>query len=1089
MSFFLIPQQNWAIKALRLSEQVVQQIPKSMKLSVLALFCSAGIAWSAESYAQEAKVSLNAQNETVQTVLNEIEEQSDFSFFFNVRHIDLDRRVSLSVEESDVFNVLDKIFAGTDVTYKVLDRKIILTKAEGKASQQNGHTVTGKVVDKNGEPIIGANIVVKGTNNGTITDVDGNFTLQVPSNAQLIFSFIGYITQDIVVGNQSTLNVTLNEDAEALDELVVIGYGTVKKSDLTGSVSSVGARQFKDQPVRNIADILQGRTSGVQVTSTTGYVGQSAKVRVRGTTSINKSSDPLYVVDGIISSSGLDGINPQDIQSMEVLKDASSTAVYGSRGANGVILVTTRKGEKGNLRITFDGKATLSNLRKNYDLMNAYEYAQALNDIRGAGTISESDMEAYRTGKKGIDWVDLMTRTAVTQDYSLTFSGGSDKVRYLVSGNVLDQPAITIESKYQRFGFRANLDADVRPWLTVSTKINASSVYRENNDPNGRLILNYSPTMELRNPETGVYNKDPYNIGAYASPYAMIKENQYDYYNYNLNANAQLLFKIAKGLNLSVQGGYDFQASPTYYFNSAKIGEGYQSKMGNSQSLHRYWQNTNNLSYVGSFGDHNLSANAVWEMSGVNDTGMGITGTNLSNEIVGYWNVSNASVRDANNWYSRSTLLSGILRANYDYKKRYFLTATIRADGSSKFQEGHRWGWFPSSALAWDVAQEEFMKDNGLFDQLKIRGSFGITGNEAISAYNTLGMLSTTAYGWGTSTGMTGYWGNSFAVPDLTWEKTYQYDLGADFSFKGINFSLDWFKKHTVDLLFQKPVPHYNGGGTYWVNQGKLNNTGWEFSVNAMPMKGAITWETTFNATYVKNEILDLAGSEQILTTNYSAQGGYMQIMKPGYPVGSFYVYDWQGFNENGANQFRTKDGTLTTSPTSDDLIIKGQGNPKWTIGWNNDLTWRNFSMNIFFTGAFGVDRLNMSRYTLATAVGESRFISLRDAYYRGFDKVSNKADALYPSFKNTENKNFANSTFWLESAAFLKLKNITISYTLPAKLIPWVDATVSFSAQDLICITGYSGMDPEVYSAGDGIDNESYPVPRSFTFGLKLNF
>lgn len=988
MANILIPQPDWAAKALRLPGQVVQQIPRSMKLSMLAFFCSAGIAWSAESYAQEAKVSLYANNETVESVLNSIENQSEFSFFYNVRHVDLNRRVSLSADKSDVFYVLGQLFEGTDVTYKVLDRKIILTKAE--APQQNGRRITGKVLDKNGEPIIGANVVVKGTTNGTTTDMDGNFSLNVPTNAQLSISYIGYESQEIVVGNQSSLKITMGEDAEALDEVVVIGYGTMKKSDLTGSVASVSARQFKDQPVRNVTDILQGRTSGVQVTSTTGLAGQTAKVRVRGTTSINKSSDPLYVIDGIISSSGLDGINPQDIQSMEVLKDASSTAVYGSRGANGVVLVTTRKGESGNLKITFDSKVTLSSLRKNYELMDAYEYAQALNDIRGAGTISDGDMEAYRTGQKGIDWVDLMTRTAVTQDYSLTFSGGNDKVRYLVSGNVLDQPAITIESKYQRYGLRANLEADVRPWLTVSTNINASSVYRENGDPNWRLILNYSPTMELRNPDTGVYNKDPYNIGAYPSPYATIMENQYDYHNYNLNANAQLLFKIAKGLNLSVQGGYDFQTSPNYYFNSAKIGEGSQSRMSNAQTLHRYWQNTNNLSYVASFGDHNLSANAVWEMSGVTDSYMGIFGTNLSNEIVGYWSISNAAVRDAANWYKGSTLLSGILRANYDYKKRYFLTAAIRADGSSKFQEGHRWGWFPSTAVAWDVAQEGFMQDNGLFDQLKIRGSFGITGNEAIDAYNTLGMLSQTAYGWGTSQGMTGYWGNLFATPDLSWEKTYQYDLGADFNFKGINLSVDWFKKHTVDLLFQKPIPHYNGGGTYWVNQGKLNNTGWECTVNAVPVKGAVTWETTFNATNAKNEILDLVGSEQILTTNYSAQGGYMQIMKPGYPVGSFYVYDWQVFDENGANLFRAKDGSLTTSPTSDDLIIKGQGNPKWTIGWNNDLSWKNFSMNIFFTGSFGVDRLNMSRYSLATAVGESRFISLCDAYYRGFDKVSN---------------------------------------------------------------------------------------------------
>ncbi len=951
--------------------------------------------------------------------------------------------------------------------------------------------INGSVKDEAGEIITGATIFVKENSAiGTVADEHGRYTLTVPVGTTLNASFLGYQTLERkVVKGILRYDFILKEESQKLDEVIVIGYGEVKKSDLTGSVSTIGARNFGDQPVKNISDILQGRTSGVEVTTTSGMPGMSAKVRIRGTTSINKSSDPLYVIDGIISSSGLEGLNPQDIQSMEVLKDASSTAVYGSRGANGVILVTTKGGEQGRARVSFDTKVGISEVRKNYNLLNPYEYALALKDIKGDITVSDDDLAAYRRGEKGIDWVDLMTRTAVTQNYNLNVSGGAKRVRYLISGNLLDQEAVTINSKYMRYGIRANIDADVRRWLSVSAKMNGSILHRKNGAPNWFHVLNFSPTMEMRDPVTGIYNNDPYNIGTGNNPYGVMQECYSDSYGYNLNANMRLLFKIVKGLTLSVQGGYDYNHSPSYSFSSSKVAPGATSSMSNSSSLHRYWQNTNNLAYSGTFNGHTISANAVWEMSGVVDTALSISGSGLNNESVGYWDVGNAAVRSESNGYTESSLMSGIVRLNYDYKKRYFVTAAFRADGSSKFQKGNRWGFFPSAAVAWDIAQENFMKDQKVVEHLKIRASYGVTGNEGISAYSTLGMLSATSYGWGTSTGYTGYWGNTFATPDLTWEKTTQYDVGLDFTIYGINFSFDWFKKSTVDLLFQKQVPHYNGGGTFWVNQGALDNTGFELALNTFVVDRAVKWETSVNATYIKNTIVDLAGNDFVLTSNYSDLGGPMQIMKPGYPIGSFYVYDWVGFNDEGANLYRKADGSLTTSPTSSDLIIKGQATPKWTLGWNNTISWRGLSLNIFFNGAFGMDRLNMSRFTTASMSGVSRFITLRDAYFYGWDYVEDKSQAKYPSVKNTKNKSFANSDFWLEDASFFKLKNITLSYMIPRYVTRFAEIHLSVSAQDLFTITKYQGMDPEVYSGGDGLDYGAYPVPRTFTFGVKLVF
>ena len=965
----------------------------------------------------------------------------------------------------------------------------VTTNSDTNTDGDAGKTIKGVINDEQGETIIGASVIIKGEDTGTTSDMDGRFTLEAPEGAILVISYIGYHTQEVKVRKRSLLRVVLKEDNQLLDEVVVVGYGTVKKSDLTGAVSGVSNRQYTNQPVQRVENILQGRTPGVEVTATSGMPGASMKVRVRGTTSINKSSDPLYVIDGIISSSGLDGINPSDIQSMEILKDASSTAIYGSRGSNGVILITTKQGSEGKAQVTFDASIGLSTVRKQYDLLNAYEYATALNDIRGSSTISAEDLEAYKNGTKGINWTDLLTRTGITQDYRLAISGGNEKVKYLISGNVLDQEAITIMSDYKRYGIRANIDSEVKPWLTISAKLNASSLHKHNEGgANWLHVTNFSPTMELKDPETGVYNTDPYNmIGS--SPYGEMIVNNSDSYSYNLNANLTLLFKIMKGLTLSVQGGYDYDNSPSYSFRSKLDSPGAINSASNTNALHNYWQNTNNLTWQKQFGDHSFTAMGVWEISRSWDSQLKGTGSNLNNESVGYWNLGNAAIRDASNSYTEFSLASGIVRANYDYKKRYFITAALRADGSSKFQGDNKWGYFPSAAVAWDIAQESFMSNQHVLDQLKLRASFGVTGNQDIAAYSTLGMLSGASYGWGTSTSSTGYWGYQFATPGITWEKTYQYDLGLDMSIGGFNITVDWFKKQTKDLLFQKQVPKYNGGGTYWVNQGKLNNTGVELSLTTFPVKGAVTWETSLNASYVKNEVADLAGDDFVLTANYSDLGGPMQIMKPGYPMGSFYVYQWKGFDDKGANLYQKADGSLTTNPTSDDLVVKGQASPKWTVGWNNTVTWKNWTLNVFFNAATGYDRLNISRFMAASMTGVSRFVTLRDAYFKGWDHVANKADALYPSLTNTDNKSYANSDFWLEDASFIKLKNISLSYRIPRRVLKFASVQLSVSAQDLFTITRYKGMDPEVYTSYDGLDYGAYPIPRTITFGAKIRF
>ncbi|MDR1737958.1 MAG: TonB-dependent receptor [Candidatus Symbiothrix sp.] len=1073
-----------------------------MKRLLIFLWCFASC--SVSMFAQQVKdnhLTIETAGEPIKTVFKKITKASNYKFFYDESVIGNTPAVNLKLNDVSLETLLAALTEQTGLEFTINENTIMVSrkKQETKPVASDGlvKTYFGTVSDETGDPVIGASIYEKGNNtNGAVSDIDGKFKLNVVLPATLVISYLGYKTQEIAVGNNTNLTVRLQESSEALNEFVVIGYGVVKKSDLTGAVASVSTKQFKDQPVKRIEDILQGRTAGVDVTQMSGMPAGDVKVRIRGITSINKSSEPLYVIDGIVASTGLNALNPNDIQSIEVLKDASATAIYGSRGANGVVLVTTKKGVEGKTQIYADIAFGVSNILKKYDLLNAYEYATALNEYKGANTISAADLEAYRTGAKGIDWQNLMLQTGVSQDYKIGFSGGTANNRYHISGNLLDMTAMTITTKFQRGQLRANFDNDLTHWLTVSTKLNAARTMTHNYSIDLMNFLNYSPTMEMRNSTTGVYNTDPFNA-VDQNPYGKRVANSEDSYQYHLNGNLNLIFKILKGLTLSVQAGANYAHNPNYTFVSSSSGPGVISSMTNTSGMNIFWQNTNNLTYDTTIGDHHLTLTGVWESSSNEYRSLDISGSGLGNEVVGYWNVKNAETRDAGNSYSADAIVSGLGRLSYIYKGRYMLTGTLRGDASSVFQTTkNKWGFFPSGALAWDIAQEGFMADQRLLQQLKARLSFGVVGNQAINRYSTLGMLTSTTYdGYGNSPSHTGYWANQLATPDVSWESTSQYNAGIDAAIVNshLNFTFEWFLKDSKNLLFRKQIPLYNGGGTFWVNQGEIKNQGVEISVNATPLTAndPVAWETIFNVSYVKNTIIDLAGDDFVVGENNTGfGGGPMQIQKVGYPLGAFYLYKWKGFNAQGANLYeRQSDGSLTTNPTADDLVVMGKSDPSWTFGWNNTLTWKNWTINLFFNAALGYNRLNMSRFALASQIGKYRFISLRESYYQGWDKVTDKANAKYASHSNPDNKTYPDCDFWLEDASFVKLKNVSITYNIPKTKAKIADVQLAISGQNLFTATKYSGMDPEVYSAYDGVDLGAYPIPRTFTFGVKLNF
>ena len=654
-------------------------------------------------------------------------------------------------------------------------------------------TIQGVVTDTNGEPIIGVTIIEKGTTNGTTSDIDGKFSLKVSNHALLTFSYLSYVQQEIPVTGQKFLKVTMHEDSETLEEVVVIGYGTAKRNNLTGAVSSVNSDQFKMQPVKKASEILQGRMAGVQASSYTGgQLGQDANIRVRGVSSINFGNDPLWVVDGVIGGSVT---NPADIASIEVLKDASSTAIYGSRGANGVILVTTKHGTTGKARVEVSSEIGISNIPKRFDLMNPFEYAQALQNMTDT-RFSNEDMAAFQNGTKGVDYQNLMLQTGISQDYKLSISGGSKKTKYMVSGLFLDQTGITAQSHLRRFGFRTNLDSKVTPWLNIVTNVEASTESSHNTGADLFVMANYSPAMDLTDAD-GVYQKDPYCSIA-ANPYGALMANDYDGENYNVKGMVDFRFNILEGLTFSAQGSFNLLNASSYSFSSSKHEPSAISSMGNSMNRTVTYQETNNLTYQKSFGDHSLTATGVFEIYSKEYKNVGVSGQDLLSEKTGYWNIkaTQSGLTGTTN-YSKEQMVSAFGRVMYNYKNRYYLTGTIRADGSSKFMN-NKWGYFPSAAAAWNITEEKFMENQNLFQLLKLRTSFGVTGNQAINAYGTLGLMTLANYSYGTGSLYPGYWQSTFSAPDLTWEKTYSYDAGIDISMLNhrLNLTFVWYSKY-----------------------------------------------------------------------------------------------------------------------------------------------------------------------------------------------------------------------------------------------------------------------------------------------------
>lgn len=954
-------------------------------------------------------------------------------------------------------------------------------------------TVSGTVMGSDGETLAGVTVTVPGTRHAVITDAQGRYTIKVAAGSTLQFSFIGYERQRVPAA-EGKLDVTLKLLDNSLNEAVVIGYGTVRKADLAGSVSVMDSKAFKDQPITRVSDALQGRVSGVQVIGS-GIPGGSVKIRVRGTGSIHNSNEPLYVVDGVVRESGLDGINPEDIQNMQVLKDASSTAIYGSRGANGVVLVTTKSGKEGQTQVVFDVSHGWSQATHMPKVMGTKEYAELLTKYKFNGN-APADLKPFLDGTNpGVDWLDMVLRTGHAEDYKLALSKGNKDTQLYVSANYTKREGVVVGTEFQRYSAKVNVHTQMYPWLELTADVQAARNEGKGGGMFGMSLdnplvhaLNYSPAMNMYEADGIKFKRDPYNSISAENPYAQLTATQNDMMGHMVNGRFEVKFNIADGLTFTSTNSADYHDRKSYGFAPRTLSFG-KTSMRNDDNFHLMLQSTNNLTYNHKWGDHALTATAVYEATKSETRTMGISGQQLKTDAVGYWDVKNAAVRDQSNGFTDYALLSGVGRVMYNYADRYMLTATFRADGSSRFSK-QKWGYFPSIAAAWSVTNEEFMKPlRSVVNNLKLRASYGVIGNQNISPYSTLGLLSSMGFNFGGKSDFTGYTPSSVATPDLTWEKTHQFDLGLDVSFwdNRLELGVDFFSKHTYDALLQRTQAHYVGGLRYWVNAGEITNTGVDLSLTARIVQTKdFQWTSTLNGSYNKNKVVKLTAEEPIIYGGSPAGGTVdaVSIVKEGEAVGTFYGYVWEGIDKDGKDKYTDFNGNGKLD--AGDRRVLGKANPDFTLGWNNTLRFKQWELNAFFNAAFGAKRLNVARFMMNAMPGASAFVTDAD-YVKNMGITMPRLDAV-------GNQNYGNSSKWIENADYLRLENISLAYNLTKAQTKFADVRLSFGVQNLFTLTGYKGADPAGFSFGradyeNGVDMGGYPAPRTYTLGARFTF
>ncbi|CAL1517984.1 TonB-dependent receptor [Chitinophaga sp. MM2321] len=972
----------------------------------------------------------------------------------------------------------------------------------------------GKVLDDSGNPLPGATVRIKGTNLSSPTDAQGAFQIATGEQASpvLIISYIGYLTQEIPVNGSAPLSVQMKPDARSLNDVVVVGYGTQKKRDVTGATSSLKAVDIAKRPLVRVEQALQGTTSGVTVQSNSGQPGKGLSVRIRGASSVSGGNDPLYVIDGYIGGN-IESVSPSDIESMEILKDASATAIYGSRASNGVVLITTKTGRSGKPRVDFSTWLSRASIPKKLSLLNAYDFAVQANkasfykDSTGAPAFTDQEVKDL-LGKQGTDWQDEVTQKAWVQNYQLSVSGGSESVKYFFSFNHLDQPGILINQWYKRNTLRANVDAKLNDRLNLKVNITAVLPQSHNTGYSGDITdpfaqaYQWDPTSPVKD-ENGNYIPRSTRGSNQFNPVANAMNQAVDVNTTNVTATGVVTYRILDHLIFTSNNSYELQSQLTQsvFPKQTNVGDAGGDYAQAETNRYRSWQNSNFLTYNNRFGDHGLTVTALFEQASKTNTNAKVQAKNLSTYNNGYYNLGLGGTQLTTGGYWADALISYMGRVNYSYKDKYLLTASVRTDGSSHLTQ--KYSTFPAVALGWVVDKENFMEGSKVITGLKIRASYGQTGNQAVPAYATIAQI--------TSGGPAYYFdGNTPSVSTplgtpvtqtLQWEKNTTYDAGVDIEFfRGrLTFTADAYNRQITDLLYNKPNPGYYGGGNFQKNLGSLENKGLEFSVGGTPVYGnKFKWTSNFNISFNRNKVLNLGDIDNVIVNNIgSAQTG-AAILKVGQPLGSFFGYKflgtWKTAQAADAALYGQKPGDAryedvdnSHSYNTADLQVVGNGNPKFGFGFTNDFSYGNFSMNVMFQGTHGNQIYSFTTpYTLG-GLGDARHATSTDVLKMWTPE--NQTDV--PVYYST---NFLTSSRWVYDASYIKLKNISLTYTFPENLLGRArihSLDIYVSAQNIWTITDYPGYDPEVTNATNaitqGLETGTIPNPKTYTVGLRL--
>jgi TonB-linked SusC/RagA family outer membrane protein len=1143
----------------------IKKLLRIMKLTTFLLMFCIIQTFAVPVYSQGTQLTLNLKKSSVEKILFQIEEQSNFVFLYNKDIIDVSRTTDITVEKASIQEVLDRLFANSGVKYQIIDRQIVLSPEFVKSSEYSRsvqqRTIMGKVTDSGGIPLPGVTVVVKGTTSGVVTAIDGSYSIQnVPADGVLVFSFVGMQKQEIPVAGRQVIDVAMHEDELALEEVVVIGYGQMKRSDLTGSVVSVSSDAIARSVTTSFDQVLQGRAAGVQVQQNSGMPGASSSIRIRGINSLNASNEPIFVIDGVIIDGSTESayenalalINPSDIVSMDILKDASATAIYGARGANGVIIITTKRGEKGEASITYDGYVGWQEMPVKLDLLNLREYAIHKNE-RTDAAIVEGDDNFVRPDLlgEGTDWQDELFTTAMMHSHNLSVTGGTDKHTYAMGAGLLDQEGIAIGSGFKRLNLRGNFDSQVKKFLKMGVTFAFSNSRQKTTVSDDSLIktaLKQTPNVAVRNAE-GTYDGPDTDEYVQNNPVglAMLKDNRNEKSGIRASTYADVTF--FDGLTYKTELSFDYGITNTYRFDPSytfgaivnEVREGAQSK-----SYNKYWSWRNIVTYNKLFGPHSINAMLGQEMQKSNWVYLyGYRSGYLTNGATDL-DAGDATTAKNNGSSGASSILSYFGRVFYSFNDKYLITATLRRDGSSKFHEDNRWGWFPSAALAWKISNENFMKGNRVINNLKLRLGWGEVGNQNAENYAYTSTYLSVATNWGT-----GLLAGNTPNKDLKWETTNSSNIGLDLNLfsNRIELIADVYYKKTKNLLLQLPLPAFVGtsgqGSTSppWMNIGSLENKGIELTLNTVNVdRNDFQWRSNFIFSLNRNKVKSLDTKTSIINKTIQEGSEITVVTRTavGQPIGQFYGYKVIGRFEKATDfYYKDKNGVVTPVALPEDMTISENGawigdyifedvkedgvineddrtyignpEPDFTFGIGNTFSWKGLDLSIYLTGSYGNEVVNYQRRWLENPRENTNLLKKAIHYaklelidpdgpndYRNVKIVSGDADMCrIGASPASSTSNFRYSDKFVEDGSYLRIQNISLGYNFPRKwtsLVGVQNLRIYTNLQNVYTFTKYSGYDPEIGSTDQdalmtGIDNARYPSPRIYTFGLNLTF